>query len=347
AVQVGSPFLEKLLIEASLELLDRGLLVGLQDLGAAGLTSSSVEAAHRAGSGVEIEVSAVTRSEDGMTPLEVMLSESQERMLAVVRPDNVGAVREVLERWGLHSDVIGRVIDRPVVRILEHGKLRGEVPVDALTECAPEYDWPVSPAKVAAAAPLPVDPLALLAHPNVCSRHWVFRQYDQTVQAATVAADEADAALVLLPGGKRAIALCTDGNARCDDPYLAGALAVAEAARNVSCTGATPWALTNCLNFGSPERPEGAWQLSQAIDGIADAAEALGVPVISGNVSLYNEVEREEGRGKREESSALSTQHSALRTAIRPTPVIGMLGLLEDVERRCTIGFKQEGDVIA
>ncbi|MDE3075636.1 MAG: phosphoribosylformylglycinamidine synthase subunit PurL [Chloroflexota bacterium] len=360
AVQVGSPFLEKLLIEACLELLDRRLLVALQDLGAAGLTSSSVEAAHRGHGGVEIEVSAVTRSEDGMTPLEVMLSESQERMLAVVRPENVAAVRQVLERWGLHSDVIGRVIDPAVVRILEHGRLCGEVPVDALTECAPEYDWPARPVAVAPTAPLPSEPLRLLAHPNVASRRWVFQQYDQTVQAATVAADEADAALVLLPGGRRAIALCTDGNARCDDPYLAGALAVAEAARNVSCTGATPWALTNCLNFGSPERPEGAWQLAQAIAGIADAAEALGVPVISGNVSLYNEVESEEatddrrqatgeGRGQREEEagSALSTQHAALRVAIRPTPVVGMLGVLEDVEHRCGIGFKREGDVVA
>jgi phosphoribosylformylglycinamidine synthase II len=324
-VQVGSPFLEKLLIEACLELLDRGLLLGLQDLGAAGLTSSSVEAAHRAGSGIEIDVAAVSPSEGGMTPLEVMLSESQERMLAVVAPERAGDVRQVLDRWGLRSDVIGHVIDQPVVRILEDGRPCGEVPVAALTEAAPSYDWPFAPATLAASEPLPRDPLELLAHPNIASKRWVFRQYDQTVQAATAATDEADAALVLLPGGKRAIALCTDGNARSDDPYLAGALAVAEAARNVSCTGARPIALTNCLNFGSPERPEGAWQLREAIRGLSDAARALDIPVISGNVSLYNETPS---------------------GPIRPTPVVGMLGLLDDVARKCTIAFKQEGDTV-
>ena len=325
SVQVGSPFLEKLLIEACLELLDRGLLLGLQDLGAAGLTSSSVEAANRAGSGVELEVASVSRSETGMTPLEVMLSESQERMLAVVSPARVEEVREVLEHWGLRSDVVGHVIEQPLVRVLDGGALCAEVPVGALTECAPSYDWPAMPARVVELEPLPRDPLALLAHPNICSRRWVYRQYDQTVQAATAATDQADAALVLLPGGKRAIALCTDGNVRHDDPYLAGALAVAEAARNVSCTGATPIALTNCLNFGSPERPEGAWQLREAIRGLADAARALDVPVISGNVSLYNESDG---------------------GAIRPTPVVGMLGLLEDVSKRRGIAFKREGDAI-
>jgi len=325
SVQVGSPFLEKLLIEACLELLDRGLLLGLQDLGAAGLTSSSVEAANRAGSGVELDVASVSRSEADMTPLEVMLSESQERMLAVVAPARVDEVRAVLDRWGLRSDVIGRVLDGPLVRVLEDGQLRAEVPVAALTEAAPSYDWPAEPASAREPKPLPRDPLALLADPNICSRRWVSRQYDQTIQAATAATDDADAALILLPGGERAIALCTDGNFRQDDPYLAGALAVAEAARNVSCTGARPIALTNCLNFGSPERPEGAWQLREAIRGLADAARELDIPVISGNVSLYNESDS---------------------GPIRPTPIVGMLGLLEDVSRRCTIAFKHEGDAI-
>ncbi len=345
AVQVGNPFLEKLLIEACLELLDKGLLVGLQDLGAAGLTSSSIEAAHRAHSGVEIDTAAVTRSEDGMTPLEIMLSESQERMLAIVLPENVPAVRAMLDRWGLHSDIIGRVIPEPVVRLLNGSQVCAEVAIAALTDAAPAYDWPSAAGQVAATSPLPRDPLALLAHPNVASRRWVYRQYDQTVQAATVEADEADAAIVLLPGGRRAIALCTDGNARNDDPYLAGALAVAEAARNVSCTGAVPWALTNCLNFASPERPEGAWQLARAIDGIADAARALNIPVISGNVSLYNESAVDAGSPETTDiHSALGTQHSAL--AIRPTPIIGMLGVLQDVEKRCTIAFKQDADVV-
>jgi phosphoribosylformylglycinamidine synthase subunit PurL len=326
SVQVGSPFLEKLLIEACLELLDKGLLLGLQDLGAAGLTSSSVEAANRAGSGVELDVAQVSRSETGMTPLEVMLSESQERMLAIVAPDRVDQVRAVLDRWGLRSDVIGRVIREPLIRVLEGGVATcAEVPIEALTEEAPSYDWPFSAAQVGPPGVLPRDPLALLAHPNVCSRRWLSRQYDQTVQAATAATDDADAALVLLPGGKRAIALCTDGNARTQDPYLTGALAVAEAARNVSCTGATPIALTNCLNFGSPERTEGAWQLREAIRGLADAARSLDVPVISGNVSLYNESDG---------------------GPIRPTPVVGMLGLLEDVSKKCTIGFKREGDAV-
>ncbi|HLG73320.1 MAG TPA: phosphoribosylformylglycinamidine synthase subunit PurL [Chloroflexota bacterium] len=325
SVQVGSPFLEKLLIEACLELLDRGLLLGLQDLGAAGLTSSSVEAANRAGSGVELDVAKVSRSESGMTPLEVMLSESQERMLAVVSPAKLDQVLEVLDRWGLRSDVIGRVIDEPLLRVLEDGHLCAEVPIAALTEAAPSYDWPFAPAAVGRAEPLPRDPLALLADPQVCSRRWVTRQYDQTIQAATAATDDADAALVLLPGGKRAIALCTDGNFDLDDPYLAGALAVAEAARNVSCTGGRPIALTNCLNLGSPERPEGAWQLREVIRGIADAARALDVPVISGNVSLYNESDG---------------------GAIRPTPIVGMLGLLDDVALRTTIGFKRDGDSV-
>ncbi|HEX6512465.1 MAG TPA: phosphoribosylformylglycinamidine synthase subunit PurL, partial [Chloroflexota bacterium] len=325
SVQVGSPFLEKLLIEACLELLDKGLLLGLQDLGAAGLTSSSVEAASRAGSGVELEVASVSRSETGMTPLEVMLSESQERMLAVIAPSRLDDVRAVLDRWGLRSDAVGRVIDEPVVRVLEAGEQCAEVPVQALTACAPAYDWPARPACTPEPLPLPRDPLRLLANVNVCSRRWVSRQYDQTIQAATVASDSADAALVLLPGGRRAVALCTDGNSRHTDPYLAGALAVAEAARNVSCTGATPWALTNCLNFGSPERPEGSWQLREAIRGLADAARALDVPVISGNVSLYNESDG---------------------GAILPTPVIGMLGLLDDVDKRCTLGFKREGQTI-
>jgi phosphoribosylformylglycinamidine synthase len=328
SVQVGSPFLEKLLIEACLELLDKGLLLGLQDLGAAGLTSSSVEAAHRAGSGVELDVSQVSRSESGMTPLEVMLSESQERMLAVVSPARLDQVLAVLERWGLRSDVIGRVIDEPVLRVLDPpraGRLCAKVPIPALTEAAPSYDWPFAPGAVREPAGLPRDPLALLAHPNVCSRRWVTRQYDQTIQAATAATDEADAALVLLPGGKRAIALCTDGNFDAGEPYLAGALAVADAARNVSCTGARPIALTNCLNLGSPERPEGAWQLREVIRGIAEAARALDVPVISGNVSLYNESDG---------------------GAIRPTPVVGMLGLLDDVGRRTTMGFKRAGAAV-
>lgn len=325
SVQVGSPFLEKLLIEACLELLERGLLLGLQDLGAAGLTSSSVEAANRAGSGVELEVGKVSRSESSMTPLEIMLSESQERMLAVVAPARLREVLAVLERWGLRSDVIGQVIEQPLVRVLEDGRLCAEVPVAALTESAPAYDWPAAPGTIGPPAALPRDPLALLSDVNVSSRRWVTRQYDQTIQAATAATDDADAALVLLPGGKRAIALCTDGNFESDDPYLAGALAVAEAARNVSCTGARPIALTNCLNLGSPERPEGSWQLREVIRGLADAARALDVPVISGNVSLYNE-----------------SDHGP----IRPTPIVGMLGLLDDVSRRCTLGFKQPGDAI-
>ncbi|HUZ78612.1 MAG TPA: phosphoribosylformylglycinamidine synthase subunit PurL [Chloroflexota bacterium] len=340
AVQVGSPFLEKLLIEACLELLAGSLLVGLQDLGAAGLTGSGVEAAHRAHSGVEIDVAAVSRSEEGLTPLEVMLSESQERMLAVVRPGDVAAVRQVLDHWGLRSDVIGRVIARPLLRVLEGRSLCAEVPIDALTEQAPSYVWPeAAPREMRATASLPAEPLELLAHPNVCSRAWVARQYDQTVQAATVATDGADAALVRLPGSRRALALCTDGNFGSSDPYLAGALAVAEATRNVSCTGATPWALTNCLNLGSPEQPAGAWELARTVDGIADAARALNVPVISGNVSLYNEAA---AAGP----DATGDGGFPGMTRIRPTPVIGMLGLLDDVGQACTIGFKRAGDVI-
>jgi phosphoribosylformylglycinamidine synthase len=209
--------------------------------------------------------------------------------------------------------------------VLEEGRQCAEVPVAALTECAPAYDWPAEPAPVAAPAEPARDALARLGDVNVCSRRWVYRQYDETIQAATAATDDADAALVLLPGGKRAIALCTDGNFDIDDPYLAGALAVAEAARNVSCTGATPIALTNCLNLGSPERPAGSWQLREVIRGLADASRALAVPVISGNVSLYNESDG---------------------GAIRPTPIVGMLGLLEDVTVATRIGFRRAGDAI-
>ncbi|MHB8618025.1 MAG: phosphoribosylformylglycinamidine synthase subunit PurL [Chloroflexota bacterium] len=335
AVQVGSPFIEKLLIEACLELLEAGLLVGLQDLGAAGLTSASVEAAHRAGGGVEIDVAGVSRQETDMTPLEVMLSESQERMLAVVRPRRLAEVRAVLRRWELRSDVIGRVVELPVLRILEDGVPRAELPVAALTEDAPSYSWPSEAAPISPPTPLPAEPLELLGSANICSRRWVFRQFDQTVQAATVGAAEADAAILRLPGGRRGIALCRDGNFGEGDPYLAGALAVAVAARNVSCVGARPWALTNCLNFGSPERPEVTWQLTRAIQGMADAARALGVPVISGNVSLYNESERPGAGG------------GGQLVPIPPTPVVGMLGLLEDVALHCTIPFKAEGDVIA
>lgn len=340
AVQVGNPFLEKLLIESCLELAETDWIVGIQDLGAAGLTSSAVESAARAGSGVEIDVLKVPRREEGMTPYEVMLSESQERMLVIAKKGDESKIKDVFDRWSLHSDVIGYVTEDGVARIREGEKVVAEVPVSLLTQ-PPLYRLAVrKPSWLKRlqnfdSTTLPDLPLnkagdtllQLLSSPNIASKEIVFRQYDHQVQNNTVIAPGSDAAVLRLKGTKKAIALTADGNGRyCYlDPYTGGAMAVAEAARNVVCSGATPVALTNCLNFGNPEKADIYYQLKECIRGMARACRFLSIPVISGNVSLYNETRSE---------------------AVYPTPVVGMLGLMEDVEKRCTLKFQSEGDLV-
>ena len=342
-VQVGNPFMEKSLIEACLEVIKTDHIIGLQDLGAAGLTSASVEAASNGASGIEIDVGLVPRRETGMTPYEVMLSESQERMLVVVKPGHEDAVKAIFDKWDLQSTVIGKATDDGLARIIDSGGdgvlLQGAPLVSTLTD-APQYRLQGVKAKWLtelqerdlSELPLPKQSpedvlLGLLASPNIASKEWVYRQYDHQVQTNTVAAPGADAAVLRVKGTAKGIALSTDGNGRLCylDPFIGGMIAVAEACRNVSCTGAEPIALTDCLNFGNPEKPETYYQLEQCILGMAEACRALNVPVISGNVSLYNETQGE---------------------SIYPTPVIGCLGLLHEVRVNVGIGFQKAGDII-
>jgi phosphoribosylformylglycinamidine synthase subunit PurL len=338
-VQVGDPFREKLLIEACLEVLDYPWLVGMQDLGAAGLTSSTVECASKGKSGIEIDVAKVSRRETGMTAYECMLSESQERMLVIVLRGQEAEAQAVFARWGLHSDVIGHVTDDQLVRVRDGDTVVAEIPHEILTEPPLYTREGVEADKVREArerdlsgVPVPDDLndilLRLLASPTIASKRYVFRRYDTTVQTNTVLPPGGDASVLRLKGTPRAIAMSTDGNGRyCYlDPLMGGRINVAEAARNVSCVGATPLAATNCLNFGNPEKPAVYYQLQQCIEGMAQACEALGAPVISGNVSLYNESGGE---------------------PIYPTPIVGVLGLLEDASKRCPSRFQQTGDVVA
>jgi phosphoribosylformylglycinamidine synthase II len=339
-VQVGNPFLEKLLIEACLELAETDWIVGMQDLGAAGLTSAAVESAARSGSGLEIDISKVPRREQGMSPYEVMLSESQERMLVIVRKGYQDKVKALFERWELPSDLIGYVTGDGIARIKEGEKMVAEVPVKLLTDppfyrlsCRkPIWLRQLQSFDLSTIPDLPPDGcqltlLKLLACPNIASKHWVYRQYDHQVETNTVVPPGGDAAVLRIKDTKKAISLTTDGNGRyCYlDPYNGGAIAVAEAARNLVCTGAGPLAITDCLNLGNPEKNDIYYQLKECIRGMARACRQLNIPVISGNVSLYNET-----KGK----------------AIYPTPVIGMVGLIEDVNRHCTGSFKDEGDVV-
>ncbi len=338
-VQVGNPFMEKSLIEACLEAAKTDYVVGMQDLGAAGLTSACIEAASNGYTGIQLDVALVPRRETGMTPYEVMLSESQERMLIAVKDGYAEEVKAIFDKWDLQSSVIGRATDDGIARIFDGSTPQGEPPVRTLTD-APQYrltgvkpDWPPDlQAYDLASLPLPDQSpadilLRLLVSPNIASKEWVYRQYDHQVQTNTVAAPGGDAAVLRIKGTRKAIALATDGNGRlCHlDPFIGGQIAVAEACRNVSCTGAEPIALTDCLNFGNPERPEIYYQLEECIKGMAAASEALSAPVVSGNVSLYNETQ---GVG------------------IYPTPVIGCLGLLEDVTTAVNIGFKRSGDLV-
>jgi len=336
-VQVGDPFTEKLLLEACLEALATGAVVGIQDMGAAGLGCSASEMPARAGTGMEIELTLVPQRERGMTPYEILLSESQERMLMVVEAGREAEVQRVFAKWELDAVPIGRVTDDGLLRARMGGEVIAEVPVRALTEEAPAYERPAArPAWLdpllafdPRTLPEPADPhgvlLRLLGSPTIASKAAIWRQYDHMVGINTLVLPGSDAAVLRIKGTPRAVALATDGNGRYCllDPYQGGAMAVAEAARNVVCAGARPLAVTDCLNFGSPERAEVMWQFAGVIDGIAAACRALEVPVVSGNVSFYNETA---GRG------------------VLPTPVIGMAGLLEDAERRMTQWFKADGD---
>src|SRR5271169_1636239 len=339
-VQVGDPFMEKLLLEACLEAMRTGAIVAIQDMGAAGLTSTSSEMASRGGAGIEIDLARVPQRETGMTPYEMMLSESQERMLLVAERGRESEVFEVFHKWGLDAVEIGRVTDDGKLRVLNHGMVAAEIPAHALAEEGPRYERPIAAPRAATAASAPLVEFAregadltenfrrLLASPAIASKYWVTEQYDSMVRTNTrVGPGAGDAAVLRLKETKRAIALSTDGNGRWCwlSPRVGAMHAVAEAARNVACSGARPIAATNCLNFGNPEKPEVMWQFSEAIDGIAEACSALETPITGGNVSFYNET---------------------LGKAIYPTPVLGVLGLMEDAECALGAGFRNEGDVI-
>ncbi len=361
-VQVGDPFLEKLLLEACLEAMRSGAVAGIQDMGAAGLTCSTCEMAARADTGIEIDLSLVPQRETGMTAYEMLLSESQERMLIVAHKGREREVGDIFRKWDLDAVVIGQVRDDGRMRVTHKGEVVCDVPVKALTDEAPVYNRPMRSADILSAsasearaqASTEVDSspnvradalsadkmsalhapnyngalLNLLSSPNLASKEWVYRQYDHMVRTNTAVLPGADAAVVRIKETRRALAISLDGNGRyCSaNPREGARLMVAEAARNVVCVGAQPIAITNCLNFASPERPEVMWSFSEVIDGIAEACRAFNTPVVSGNVSFYNETE---GRG------------------ILPTPVIGMLGLIEDVKRVVQPGFKNAGDFIA
>jgi phosphoribosylformylglycinamidine synthase subunit PurL len=337
-VQVGDPFTEKLLIEACLEAMRSGAIVAIQDMGAAGLTSSSSEMAARGGLGIELDLDRIPLREAGLTPYEILLSESQERMLLVAERGREAELEAIFARWDLHAVVVGRITEDRRWRVRWRGKLVADIPATALTDEAPVYERPArEPAKSSSAfsaaasatfAPAPGEALRrLLDSPNVSSKRWVYRQYDSMVQSNTMAGPGGDAAVLRIKGTNRALALKVDSNPRACalDPYVGAAATVIEAARNVACAGARPIGLTNCLNYGNPERPEIMWQFVRGVEGIRDAALALETPVVSGNVSFYNETE---GR------------------AIPPTPTIAMLGVLEDAGRRVSQFFERPGDAI-
>lgn len=339
AVQVGDPFMEKLVLEATLELINSGIVVGIQDMGAAGLTCSSSEMASKAGNGMELYLDEVPQREEGMTPYEMMLSESQERMLFVVKPEHEAQAKEIFERWGLICAKVGKVTDDGSLKLFHKGQLVGDLPVKALVDECPVYNKPskvpayyeqqasVDTTRYAEPADLTDALKKVLASPTVASKEWVYNQYDYMVRTSTYVRPGSDAAVVGVTGTRKALAMTTDCNGRYVylDPEVGGAIAVAEAARNIVCSGAEPLAITDNLNFGSPEKPEIFWQLEKAADGISEACRKLNAPVIGGNVSLYNE---------------------NAKGAIYPTPVIGMVGLVHDLDHITTQGFKKDGDVI-
>ncbi len=338
-VQVGDPFTEKLLLEACLELMERDLLVGIQDMGAAGLTSSSCEMASRAGNGIELDLTVVPRREPGMTPYEIMLSESQERMLMVAKAGKEEECVAVCRKWDLDVAVVGKVTADGILRVMDQGVVVAEIPAKALADDGPRYERPYQPpAYQDMLTNLNYDLipdikdgngalLALLESPTIASKRWVYEQYDHMVRTNTMVRPGSDSAVVRIKGTNKAVAMTVDCNSRYCllNPYEGARLAVAEAARNLVCSGAAPIGLTDCLNFGNPERPDIMWQFVMAIEGMKDACERFQIPIVSGNVSFYNE------------TNGLS---------IYPTPMLGMVGLIEDAERTMTQWFKSEGDDI-
>jgi phosphoribosylformylglycinamidine synthase len=338
-VQVGDPFTEKLLLEACLELMRTGAVIGIQDMGAAGLTSSSSEMAHRGKTGLEIDVSKVPLREEGMTPEEIMISESQERMLLVAKKGRESEVEAIFKKWDLDMAVIGQVTDDRMLTIKEGNRVAARIPVDALTAEAPVYERPLAPPQFqeilqslnmdAIAEPKSYSEalLKLLGSPNLASKEWVYQQYDHMVRTNTIAGPGGDAAVVRIKGTDLSLAMTVDGNSTYCllNPYYGGAIAVAEAARNLVCVGAKPIALTDCLNFGNPERPETMWHFAACIEGMTDACNRFSIPVVSGNVSFYNETK---GLG------------------IYPTPIVGVVGLIEGKQPSLTAGFKAAGEKI-
>ncbi|PZD95547.1 phosphoribosylformylglycinamidine synthase subunit PurL [Paenibacillus sambharensis] len=339
AVQVGDPFMEKLVMEACLELIDTGIVLGIQDMGAAGLTCSSAEMAAKAGNGLELYLDEVPQREEGMTPYEMMLSESQERMLFVIEPQHEAQAREIFERWGILCAKVGKVTDDGRLRLFHKGEQVADMPVKPLVDECPIYNKPSQePAYYAANAQIDTSAYGevtdltgalekVLASPTVASKEWVYSQYDYMVRTSTAVRPGSDAAVVTVPGTRKALAMTTDCNGRYVylDPEVGGRIAVAEAARNIVCSGAEPLAITDNLNFGNPEKPEVFWQIEKAVDGMAEACRVLDTPVIGGNVSLYNE---------------------NAKGAIYPTPVVGMVGLIHDIDHITTQAFKTEGDVV-
>jgi phosphoribosylformylglycinamidine synthase len=337
AVQVGDPFTEKLLIEACLEAGKTGAIVAIQDMGAAGLTSSSSEMPSHGGLGIELDLDQVPLREANLTPYEILLSESQERMLIVAERGREAELQAVFEKWDLHAVVIGRITDDQRWRARWHGQVVADIPIGALADDAPLYDRPAAPPKIQPPAKTPIAEKhpeaanalrALLDSPNVASKKWVYRQYDSIVQSNTVLGPGSDAAVIRIKNSRRAMALKVDSNPRACalDPYLGAVGVVCETARNVACAGARPVGITNCLNYGNPERPEVMWQFIRGVEGLRDASIAFGAPVVSGNVSFYNETEGH---------------------AIPPTPTIAVLGVMIDVAKHVTQFFKNAGDAIA
>jgi len=338
AVQVGDPFMEKLLLEACLEVVQSDALVGIQDMGAAGLASSSSEMASKAGMGIEMNLDLVPQRETGMNAYEMMLSESQERMLLVIQKGREQEIIDLFKKYDLDAVAIGKVTDDKMFRLLHKGEIVANIPVDALAEDAPVYHKPSKePAyfaefqamenEIPQVTDLKDTLIKLLSQPTIASKEWVYEQYDYMVRTNTVVAPGSDASVLRIRGTRKALAMTTDCNSRFVylDPEVGGRIAVAEAARNIICSGAVPLAITDNLNFGNPEKPEVFWQIEKAADGMSEACRVLGTPVIGGNVSLYNETSG---------------------TAIYPTPVIGMVGLVEDLDHITTQPFKQAGDVI-
>ncbi|MDO7907536.1 phosphoribosylformylglycinamidine synthase subunit PurL [Paenibacillus sp. JX-17] len=339
AVQVGDPFMEKLVMESCLELIDSGIVLGIQDMGAAGLTCSSAEMASKAGNGLELYLDQVPQREEGMTPYEMMLSESQERMLFVVEPKDEAQAREIFDRWGVICAKVGKVTDDGRLKLIHHGEVVGDMPVTALVDECPIYSKPsevpayykenegVDTLRYEEVTDLNGALRQVLSSPSVASKAWVYEQYDYMVRTSTAVRPGSDAAVVTIRGTRKGLAMTTDCNGRYVylDPEVGGRIAVSEAARNIVCSGAEPLAITDNLNFGSPEKPDIFWQMEKAVDGMAEACRVLDTPVIGGNVSLYNE---------------------NAKGAIYPTPVVGMVGLVHDTDHITTQGFKAEGDVI-